>query len=370
MKKLFSALALTAVVCAGVVLPQPEPAAADSRRGCIDVSGLIKIEPSPVAETQLTERGVTITIEGLPPYAMGIAQIWPGKLNRPADLAKSEFEKLDQEFHPSFFEKLTESPARGPEPGGYPDRSWEIRGLFMSDSDGTASLTFGGKEPNDATITIPPSWQQSGADQAELDETIAELNELRWTSALPESEDGYLGDYFVLIEALDYPNQTRLGFFAEEHGVTVVRSDDEIRSLQRKYAEKLKSEGFSENESKALSEFRFGSMLCTEFSVVDQPAPTPTPEPTPTPTPTPEVTPTPTPEATPTPTPEPSNTLQPTPTAATTPGPSPTPTATEGTPGSLPRTGGDPLGILTIGGILTATGAALFALARRRSATP
>jgi hypothetical protein len=98
-----------------------------------------------------------------------------------------------------------------------------------------------------------------------------------------------------------------------------------------------------------------------------KPSPSPTPT-TPTPTPT-ETTPTPTPtETTPTPTPtETSETPTPTPTDSTTPPPSGTPTSTPPAPAppELPKTGA-PVGLLlSLGGILAASGAGLMLLGRK-----
>lgn len=367
--------ALTAVAIGGVGAAQFSTDAAyavsDSRRGCLSVPGFINVDPSPTSEAHLTERGVTLTVDDLPPNVFGEITVMRGNLVNPLDHYVPE-ELTGDDSDARLLEELRRiSPV-------YPDDTGDFyhAGFFMTDSAGTLSLTFGGQDGRKPTFTLPADWEKFGIERDVLESELAYLEEKSWTSDLPESEAGYLGNYVVVINVYNPVWRNGTVFSADDGRVTAV-SYDEIDQIADKKVHKYLEQGYSEEGSELLTNASFTESVCTEFIVAKEVPPTPEPTPTPesTPTPEPSERPTPEPSETPTllpsasPTPEPSSSQSPEPSGTPTPEPSASVTPSETVPGSLPQTGGNVGAVLTAGGILLAAGGALVVLARRRSLT-
>nr|WP_225751911.1 LPXTG cell wall anchor domain-containing protein [Pseudoclavibacter sp. Marseille-Q3772] len=392
------------------------PAQAQAQTGaCVDASGHIGLDPSPITVTQLKEQGITISASGLPANALGQAVIVKEDLRTLSEIY-SEYYQDERAAAVADFLKVAMSPLPAVGSQGFVD--WgdeknEHLGYFMTDAEGNMSLTFGGNEKKQQEFPIRAILDQYVADgylseediedDADyFDELTEEVEANGWSSTLPDFEDGYEGNYSVAFLLDNFVTGDSYRYFLYDGTLFATEFESEESSQHHdRQLERLIEAGFSEDEAVYAGEGLGAAIMCTEFTVVEDSAPSesstpepstsPTPEPSISPTPEPSISPTPEPSTSPTPepstsptpepstsptpepstspTPEPSTSPTPEPNSTPSPAPSAPPSASVGSTGSLPQTGGDVYGVLTAGGILLAAGGTLVVLARRRSVT-
>ena len=373
MKKILSAVAALSCIMIGASFSPAAPAQAQAQTGaCVDASGHIGLDPSPITVTQLKEQGITISASGLPANALGQAVIVKEDLRTLSEIY-SEYDQDERAAAVADFFKVAKSPLPAVGYQGFVD--WgdeknEHLGYFMTDAEGNMSLTFGGNENKQQEFPIRAILDQYVADgylsEEDLDdyvEYIAEVEAGGWSSTLPDFEDGYEGNYSVAFLLDDFVTGDSYRFFLYDGTLFATQFESEEFSQHHdRQLERLIEAGFSEDEAVYAGGDGLGAaIICTEFTVVEDSAPSESPTPEPSTSPTPEPSTSPTPEPSTSPTPEPNSTPSPAPSAP--------PSASVGSTGSLPQTGGDVYGVLTAGGILLAAGGTLVVLARRRSVT-
>ena len=396
MKKILSAVAALSCIMIGASFSPAAPAQAQAQTGaCLDASGHIGLDPSPITATQLKEQGITISASGLPANALGQAVIVKEDLRTLSEIY-SEYYQDERAAAVADFFKVAMSPLPAVGYQGFVD--WgdeknEHLGYFMTDAEGNMSLTFGGNENKQQEFPIRAILDQYVADgylsEEDLDdyvEYIAEVEAGGWSSTPPDFEDGYEGNYSVAFLLNNFVTGDSYRFFLYDGTLFATEFESEEFSQHHdRQLERLIEAGFPEDEAVYADAGLGAGIICTEFTVVEDSAPSesptpepstsPTPEPSTSPTPEPSTSPTPEPSTSPTPepnsspTPEPSTSPTPEPNSTPSPAPSAPPSASVGSTGSLPQTGGDVYGVLTAGGILLAAGGTLVVLARRRSVT-
>ena len=307
MKKLF---AMVAVVCLGLlgsVISTATPVHAQAQPGtCLEALNVIDISPASITESHLKEHGVTFTVQGLPPYAVGQVFLFQGDLVNINDAWGYEW------VDPN-------SPRAVLPYGRYVGNVEPKMGFVVADRSGVATFTLGGKANTDEDIEHPPGFE----------EDYGELEEYSWTSTLPTNKsDSYIGNYVLGVGFYNLLEDEELRFVQDGHKVSVM-SAREFEEYEERRASDLVEQGMSEDEAEeelwAYERNFTAPSVCTPFVVGEDSATSPEPEPSETPEPTPEPEPSETPEPEPSETPEPEPSETPEPSQEPEPEPSETP---------------------------------------------